>query len=149
MKTKNEIKNWILENCINSNGNIDISNLDFSDFEGSIDRGWWKVQGNLSQSWNKVQGDLYQYNNVVQGNLLQDENRVQGDLHQSRNIINGDLIQYGNNVKRKTYNDFDNHNKVLRWNEELKKWVEDKRFTKKLEDMTKEELIKKIKEMEK
>ena len=31
MKTKTQIKKWILENCIDKNGTIDLSNLDFGD----------------------------------------------------------------------------------------------------------------------
>ena len=31
MKTKTQIKKWILENCTNANGIIDLSNLDFGD----------------------------------------------------------------------------------------------------------------------
>ncbi len=32
MKTKEQIKKWILENCVDSDGDINLSNLDFSDF---------------------------------------------------------------------------------------------------------------------
>ena len=31
MKTKTQIKNWILENCIDKNGTIDLGNIDFGD----------------------------------------------------------------------------------------------------------------------
>lgn len=36
MKTKKEIKKWLLKNCINYIGNLDLSELDFSDFKGNV-----------------------------------------------------------------------------------------------------------------
>lgn len=32
MKTREEIKKWILENCVDGDGDIDLRGLDFSDF---------------------------------------------------------------------------------------------------------------------
>lgn len=181
MKTKEQIKEWLLQNCVDSDGRIDISGLDFSDFNGDILRGEWKVKRNLLQSWNEVQGDLWQdcnevqgdlwqghnetqgdlfqnlnevqgtllqNNNKVKGDLSQNSNNVQGHLFQERNEVNGNLWQTKNKVNGETYNDFKHHNQVLKYDEE-QGWVEDKRFVKPLEDMTKEQLIQKIREMEK
>ena len=60
MKTKEEIKKWLLENCIDSDGDLDLSGLDFSDFDGDIDMSYMVVKGNLYQDFQKVKGDLYQ-----------------------------------------------------------------------------------------
>ena len=146
MKSKEEIKEWLLKNCIDEDGDLNISGLDFSDFNGNILRGSWKVKGDLFQRDNKVQGDLIQSTNKVQGDLIQSTNEVVGDLYQSYNEVVGDLYQIYNTVQGKTYNDFKKHYKVMVRDDE-DNWVEDERFIKKLEDYDKEELIKMIKEL--
>ena len=37
MKSKEEIKKWLLENAVNKRGELDLSGLDFSGFTGSLD----------------------------------------------------------------------------------------------------------------
>lgn len=49
MKTKKEIKKWLLENCVNNLGNLDLSGLDFSDFKGNVIIGQMKVKWSLDQ----------------------------------------------------------------------------------------------------
>lgn len=61
MKSKREIKDWILRNCIDSCGNIDLSYLDFSDFDGNIHINHMKVKHNLSQSNQEVRGRFFSY----------------------------------------------------------------------------------------
>ena len=34
--TAKEITEWLLENCVGSDGNLVLSNLDFSDFDGDV-----------------------------------------------------------------------------------------------------------------
>lgn len=36
MLSKEEIKKWLLENCVNEYGKLDLSGLDFSDFDGDV-----------------------------------------------------------------------------------------------------------------
>ena len=67
MKNKEEIRDWLLNNCINENGSLNLSGLDFSDFEVDIDISNMKVKGDLYQSYQKVKGDLYQRNQKVEG----------------------------------------------------------------------------------
>ena len=87
MISKKEIKKWLLENCVNENGDLDLSHLDFSDFEGNVficemkvkkNLGQYKqqVSGNLSQSAQDVKGDLFQSSQIVGGELLQDEGEL-------------------------------------------------------------------------
>lgn len=71
MKSREEIKKWLLENCIDEYGDIDLSNLDFSDFKGNIYIGGMKVNSNSSQ-------DLQQ----VKDAILQDCQKKSKDLYQ-------------------------------------------------------------------
>lgn len=36
MKTKEEIKRWLLRHCVDKDGDLDLSCLDFSDFGGDV-----------------------------------------------------------------------------------------------------------------
>lgn len=54
MKTKQEIRDLILENCANKDRNIDISELDSSDFSGDTRTNFMKVRQNLYQLGHKV-----------------------------------------------------------------------------------------------
>lgn len=65
MKTKEEIKQWLLENCVEENGDLDLSGLDFSDFDGDIYIGRMIVKGSLYQEKQIVKGDLIQSNQLV------------------------------------------------------------------------------------
>ena len=69
--TAEEKKEWILKNCTNENGDIDLESLDFSDFKGQIMLHGWKVGGNLLQGYQEVKGDLYQIHQKVNGTLDQ------------------------------------------------------------------------------
>ena len=110
MKSKKEIKEWLLENCVDEHGNLDLSNLDFSDFEGDIYIDGIKVKNDLFQCSQIVQGDLYQNGQKVQRNLSQNCQEVKGDLYQhgqkvQRNLsqncqeVKGDLYQHGQKVQ--------------------------------------------------
>lgn len=92
MLSKQEIKQWLLENCVNEYGNLDLTGLDFSDFDGDVytfgmtvkknlDQGFQEVGGNLDQSAQKVKGNLDQSFQYVDGILLQGANKVKGDGH--------------------------------------------------------------------
>ena len=54
MKTKKEIEKWILENCIDKNGIIDLSNLGFGDRRINLSEIRAKVISNNFQEsiWN-------------------------------------------------------------------------------------------------
>ena len=99
-KKREEIKSWLLENCIDENGDLDLMYLDFSDFEGNVDISFMKVKGdlyqhnqrvgrNLYQDYQEVKGDLSQYNQEVKANLLQGYQKVEGNLYQSNQKVSG------------------------------------------------------------
>lgn len=114
MKTKEEIKQWLLENCVDRAGDLDLSNLDFSDFDGDVDISHMKVKGNLYQNMQKVSGNLDQDYQIVCGYLYQGKQDVRkslqqcyqnvgGDLYQERQNVGGDLRQDCQKVKRNIY----------------------------------------------
>lgn len=71
MKTKLEIKQWLLENCVEQNGDLDLSGLDFSDFDGDIYINRMIVKGSLYQGKQIVKGNLIQSNQLVGKNLYE------------------------------------------------------------------------------
>jgi hypothetical protein len=64
MKSKEEIKKWLLENCVDSYGDLHLGDLDFTDFNGNIYLGKMKVKDDVIQGWQKV---------GVDGNIIQDD----------------------------------------------------------------------------
>ena len=66
-----EVREWLIENRTDGNGDLDLSGLDFSGFEGNVRASGWKVKKSLDQSHQKVKGDLYQDNHRVEGSLHQ------------------------------------------------------------------------------
>lgn len=44
MKTKQEIRDWLLENAVGFSGNLDLSDLDLSDFDGNVYINYMKVK---------------------------------------------------------------------------------------------------------
>ena len=89
---KKELVKFLIKNFTNANGNLNLSKLDFSDFDGNISISRMKVKGNLYQDCQKVEGDLYQDCQEVKGNLFQGCQEVKGDLWQNSQEVKGDLI---------------------------------------------------------
>ena len=81
MKTKVEIRDWLLENAVDDDGDLDITNLDFSDFDGDVFIGGMKVKGILYQDGQEVRGNLYQSSQEVKSNLFQRNQKVEGNYH--------------------------------------------------------------------
>ena len=69
MKKKEEIKEWLLANCVDEDGDLDLMNLDFSDFDGDVWLSQMKVKKNLHQDRHEVGEDLNQYCQCVKGNF--------------------------------------------------------------------------------
>lgn len=88
MKTTKEIQEWLLENCVDSSGDLNLNDLDFSNFEGNV----WI--GNM-----KVKKDLWQHEQEVGGDLRQYSQTVNGTVSQYWQEVGGDLLQYGQKVK--------------------------------------------------
>ena len=98
MKTREEIKQWLLKNSVDKFGRLDLSGLDFSDFDGDILACHWIVKGSLYQSDHRIGGDLFQDSQVVQGSLLQSEQIVKGSIVQSNQVTGGSIFQQKNQV---------------------------------------------------
>lgn len=96
-----EVKTFLLEKCINENGDLDISGLDFSDFNGDI------IIGNM-----KVKNDLYQNNQVVGNNLIQSNQNVEGELFQRNQQVGRSLYQNFQKVGAS----IDQSNQVVKYN---------------------------------
>lgn len=80
MKTTKEIRDWLLENAVDEEGDLMLDDLDFSDFAGNVYICDMKVQGDLNQSGQEVQGDLDQVSHKVQGDLYHGDSRYGGKL---------------------------------------------------------------------
>ena len=93
MLNKDEIKKWLLENCVNEVGNLDLSGLDFSDFDGNVFIEEMKVKKNLIQSSQEVGGFLLQDNQKVGKWLGQDHQEVAGNINQSHQKVGGFVDQ--------------------------------------------------------
>lgn len=99
MKSKEEIKQWLLENCVDKKGNLDLIGLDFSDFEGDVFIGDMRVKKDLYQQYQKVDGHLFQNYQEVGCTLWQDEQKVGNNLYQCHQNVKGDLWQNEQIVK--------------------------------------------------
>lgn len=93
MLTPEEIKKWILKNCVNKVGHIDLSDIDLSDFNGNVFIRHWKVKKDLDISEHEVGRHLGQCFQVVGGNL-----------NQSFQLVGGSLSQVGQKVKGEIHN---------------------------------------------
>lgn len=83
--TIKDLKKIMLDNFVNEYGNLDISGLDFSDFDGNVNISRMKVKGDLFQFNQEVGGHLFQCYQRVGRNLLQDGQKVIGELIQDCN----------------------------------------------------------------
>ena len=91
MKTIEESRDYLLENYVDEDGNLVLSDLDFSDFEGDVYISSMKVKGSLHQSGHEVQGSLDQSGHEVQGYLSQSHQEAEGNLYNVNN-------RYGRNL---------------------------------------------------
>ena len=80
MLSREEIKKWLLDNCVDCNGDLNLSDLDFNDFEGDIFINRWKVKHDMWFQKHEVDGDLWQSYQRVNGNLIQSNQVVKGNL---------------------------------------------------------------------
>lgn len=71
MISRKELKELLLEHALDALGNLDLSGLDFSDFDGNV------YLNNL-----KVKKDLYQYSQRVGQTLYQNTQKVRQTIHQ-------------------------------------------------------------------
>ncbi|WP_281512155.1 hypothetical protein [Mammaliicoccus vitulinus] len=102
--TKEDLKIILLDNFTRNYKKgkrfLDLTSLNFSDFDGDIAIAWMKVKGNLFQSnqtvgetlyqhSQKVGCELWQYDQEVKENLYQKDQKVQGNLYSDESKIEG------------------------------------------------------------
>lgn len=93
MKSIVKVQKWLIKHRTDEEGDLDLSELDFTGIEGDVDISGMKVNGRLHQGYHNVKGDISQSNHKVTGSLFQGSNRVGGNVHQGHNEIGGDLHQ--------------------------------------------------------
>ena len=63
--TKEDLKVILLDNFIDEDGNLDLSFLDFRNFDGDVNISYMKVKYDLIQNFQQVEGNLRQDINKV------------------------------------------------------------------------------------
>src|SRR5574344_56015 len=136
--TNDEKRDWLLENCVNDNGDLVICGIDLSKFKGKVVLIDWKIGGNADLSSWVVKGDLDQSCQTVNGDLDQSWQTAK-NLYQSRQTVNGDLYQNWQEVSKDL---------ISQKLKEDEKWVDFQGSdyavirTKKLKEISKDELAK-------
>lgn len=101
--SKEEKVKWILENCINECGDIDLSGLDFSNFDGNVNISKMKVNGSLFQYDQNVKYFLKQNFQTMGCDLYQDHQQVGGHLWQDNQIVGKELYQNNQKIRGKFF----------------------------------------------
>jgi len=93
MKDINEVRDYLVKHRTDKFGDLDLSNLDFSNFDGNIYISGMKVKNDLFQMGQLVRGDLYQNSQIVKGYLYQGNQKVEGSLYQDNQVVEEYLVQ--------------------------------------------------------
>ena len=80
MKKINDLRDYLLENYVDRDGDLYIRGLDFSDFAGDIYMDGMRVKGDLNQGWHEVEGNLYQSWHEVNGDYHSTDINVTGEI---------------------------------------------------------------------
>lgn len=95
MLTKQEIKDWLLKNAVNDEGDLDLSDLDFSDFDGDVLIHSMKVKKSLYQDYQAVWGSLYQHNQQVGEDFINHKLKDGEYWEEKRWLVNGVIRKNG------------------------------------------------------
>lgn len=136
MKSIKEIRDWLLENAVDDKGDLILSDLDLSNFDGNVYICNMKVKKNLFQNYQEVGYVLYQEFQRVGKDLFQHNQQVGGELLQNNQKVKENLFQCNQTVGKNFYN-----HKL----KEDEYWKEEERCVvrkKKLKEITLEELEK-------
>ncbi len=96
MKTIESLRDYLLANYVNEDGDLNISGLDFSEFDGDVVINGMKVKRDLYHSYYEVRGDLFQDGHEVKGDLFQGYHAAKGNLYQSEQSVQGSLFNEDN-----------------------------------------------------
>ena len=78
--TKQDLVKLLKREFTNEDGNIDISGLDFGEFEGFINLNKIKSRGNVYQGYHSNKGNVYQYGHSNEGYISQEGHSNKGRL---------------------------------------------------------------------
>jgi hypothetical protein len=104
MKTKQEIKEWLLENAVSELGNIDLSGIDFGDLEVDFSKIKAKYINNGSQKANYIYNSSQEATNYIY-NRYQKANYIYNSSQEATNYI------YNGSQEATKY--FNTHNAIL------------------------------------
>ena len=93
MKSKKDIVKWLLKNCVDANGNININNLDFGEFRGSILQGKYTCKGDIFQGGHKNRGLVYQSEHANKGCIHQSHHENYSYIVQKEHKNTGYIFQ--------------------------------------------------------
>lgn len=108
----------------------------FTDTEGDIDLSELQLQD--------FDGDLYQDSQIVKGDLIQNFQVVEGDLYQNMQKVKGDLSQGCQKVKGYAFINSNKFSGIKEWKND--RWVITKQRDPYI-DMSREELIEELKKV--
>ena len=134
MKTIQEIRDWLLENAVDVSGDLYLSDLDLSDFDGNVYISNMKVKKSLFQNYQEVGDTLYQEFQKVDKDLFQHNQQVEGELLQNNQKVKENLFQSNQTVGKNFYNHKLNEDEY---------WKEEERYVirkKKLQTITRKQL---------
>lgn len=88
-KTIGEVKCWLLDNRVDEDGNLILTGLDFSNFDGDVYIDNMKVKKDLRQCKQEVGGSIFQNHQVAKGYLFQKKQNVGESLFQGESKVYG------------------------------------------------------------
>lgn len=81
MKSIEEIRDWLLKNAVDDDGNLNLRGLNLSNFDGNVYIDFMKVKRSLHQDYQDVGESLWQGYQKVGENLYQDGQTVGKDFY--------------------------------------------------------------------
>ena len=114
-KTKTQIKNWILKNCINDDGYVDLSNIDFEDI--GIDLSKIKAKficNNFQEAKNEIY-NAFQEGYEIYNGYQKAFNEIYNGYQKSKLINN-----WHQKAFNEIYNGYQKSEDIFNWNQNAK-----------------------------
>lgn len=93
LSKKEILVQFLLNNYMDEKGNINISDLDFGEFEGAVIITGIKSKGDVFQYWHKNGGDVIQWGHENLGDIAQSKHENAGDIEQYEHKNKGHIDQ--------------------------------------------------------
>lgn len=146
MKSKKRLVEYLLEHHVDEDGDVDISGLDFGEFEGDVDISGIKSKGDIFQGLHKNNGHIEQSGHENDGNVWQYGHRNEGNIWQGGQRNEGNIWQSGHKNLGIIQKDYENNGKIFEGkiknsqkNKHYKAKIEPIKFME--ENFTKEEYV--------